>query len=1291
MNISIYDKAGVEIASVVVGSNSFVFSQIMGENYLQLEFKHGDYIDIRRDSYCVYGGVKYTLIQAVVVDKISTVEYNYTARFEAPQELLKNIIMTHMAGEGQTLTKAYERNFSLAGTAREHVEMLLRNTGRLNANFSIGTIDTSLTGVKVVAYNVVDCKSALQLIANAFETEWWVEGNETNGYTVNLGKCSFSESNPTPLAYGYDNGVLGGAKRQLHKDAQRMTHIAVQGGSRNINTLSQLPNVPAYQFSTLHLPLLENAVDGVGTIYYDVKNNKFDGETGFVFANSVLLTIDRNANTMTSSLFTEGEDVVVERAYDLSEYYPQKTRKVTAFAFQRNNTEFYIEDSTIETACDYKAYQLGGEKITVVFQTGALAGKTFDVINYNHENRRFECALADYDTISMPSVDIEMWRPVADSVYGGDEFIVYGTALPRSYFADTTTDPYSGAEWDMCRRTASILCENFNDKFSYSLPIDANWLSRRTQQERERLRCGFWVHFSDNQLCGGGEDIRITAVKQYLTRPLQPELTVGDEVKRVSVAQKLTQIESHVSATYNYVKTVEERTQQGLQLVEDTQSEIIEPSEDVQNYKGRINVTDLLAIPVAEIGVNDLYLVYSEGNEEDGWSEGQTFTLDGQTYNDGTFFQFINGYWEAVDKEIDLSNYLRFNDLPKEVSFIQSVFPSTSYDDLYGEGAGGGMLIARIGNYRLDENGVYQPIFVEKGTQGQQYYSKNYTKTLFVPYARRYLQGGEYHYEGGVLTATDYRRLMEEESDVFVATYGVTTFRELEQAYEDGKVIIVKQEPLVAVLGYFYVNEFRFFAVDRYTSSSNVVIYEFRMNYTNGWSSSNLTAENKGDRVSSSEMSQSLLTDNKYLSALATKTLIEEYGGGVDIDTSIPQTPSDERVPSTSLLVTQLATKQNSLTFDTAPTANSLNPVTSNGIKLALDNKQNSLTFDSAPTANSTNPVTSNGIKTALDGKQDTLTFDSTPTANSSNPVTSGGVASALNGKANTDLSNLSASAITNVKASGNRIATIGGVDIFETGREAKSTLDTSSSANYVAFDYVAGVYETRNASLLWNWFRVNNNLPYFYSNHTQTPSASTQAGFYVGRDGVWWYDGMVTARGWHKLVDDTQWQTSTSYVYKEDFVCVIQDTTGTQAKLTVADFINSTNKIGRWFRYSLTFDGTSATGYSDPNWRKTNDNSEVAIFVYGKTNSTYASVDALYADFLQMEITASLFLTSQKKLIKDNIFSSIEVTTYTVSGASVPAIKFAFNTTIIPKLWSTGAVPFTINIEAKRVGNIDV
>lgn len=91
-----------------------------------------------------------------------------------------------------------------------------------------------------------------------------------------------------------------------------------------------------------------------------------------------------------------------------------------------------------------------------------------------------------------------------------------------------------------------------------------------------------------------------------------------------------------------------------------------------------------------------------------------------------------------------------------------------------------------------------------------------------------------------------------------------------------------------------------------------------------------------------------------------------------------------------------LAAKQDVLTFDSTPTANSTNPVESGGVYSALASKQDALTFDNVPTENSANPVKSGGVYSALSGKQDTLTFDTEPTAGSTNPVTSGGVAAAL-------------------------------------------------------------------------------------------------------------------------------------------------------------------------------------------------------------------------------------------------------------------------------------------------------
>ena len=109
-------------------------------------------------------------------------------------------------------------------------------------------------------------------------------------------------------------------------------------------------------------------------------------------------------------------------------------------------------------------------------------------------------------------------------------------------------------------------------------------------------------------------------------------------------------------------------------------------------------------------------------------------------------------------------------------------------------------------------------------------------------------------------------------------------------------------------------------------------------------------------------------------------------------------------------LTNGLAGKQNSLTFDSAPTSGSSNPVTSGGVYSAINtvntsisslqslvaNKQDKLTFDTTPTSGSSNPITSGGVYTAINNKMDKKTIDTTVTSGSSNLITSGAVYTAI-------------------------------------------------------------------------------------------------------------------------------------------------------------------------------------------------------------------------------------------------------------------------------------------------------
>lgn len=148
--------------------------------------------------------------------------------------------------------------------------------------------------------------------------------------------------------------------------------------------------------------------------------------------------------------------------------------------------------------------------------------------------------------------------------------------------------------------------------------------------------------------------------------------------------------------------------------------------------------------------------------------------------------------------------------------------------------------------------------------------------------------------------------------------------------------------------------------------------------------SMNLTSGNTYQIGGTTVLSNNTLGSGVVASSLTTVgTLINlTVSGNISCSTT-PSLP--EHVTRKDYVDSGLATKQNTLTFDTSPTTSSTNPVTSGGIKNYVDSglsiKQNTLTFDTSPTTASINPVTSGGIKTYVDnglnGKQDQLTGSS--------------------------------------------------------------------------------------------------------------------------------------------------------------------------------------------------------------------------------------------------------------------------------------------------------------------------
>ena len=82
---------------------------------------------------------------------------------------------------------------------------------------------------QVISFNHAYCSDALNQIADAFDTEWEVEGK-----TIHLRKVEYFKDNPLALSYGKGNGFKKEISRSNKSDSRNFEILYVQGGTDNI-------------------------------------------------------------------------------------------------------------------------------------------------------------------------------------------------------------------------------------------------------------------------------------------------------------------------------------------------------------------------------------------------------------------------------------------------------------------------------------------------------------------------------------------------------------------------------------------------------------------------------------------------------------------------------------------------------------------------------------------------------------------------------------------------------------------------------------------------------------------------------------------------------------------------------------------------------------------------------------------------------------------------------------------------------------------------------------------------
>ena len=452
------------IIKVYPSDESELTTGVMTSGKVVLHFRSDQDIKLEQGATIEFLGNTYTLVYPQETKKLWRGYLEYIATFYSSAEQLKHKLLKDPSNIART-------SFVFAGSPTDFATLVARSMGH---KWSVGNcVATSYD--KTIAFKEESCWAALGRVAEEFHTEWVVEGK-----SISLRKDERFKEDPLPLSYGKGNGFLSGVSQRGNTDNLPISRLYVLGSSRNIDPTK-------YGASTLHLPKSWSSermrTDEAGNYIELIEGNGAEG------------------------------------AMELSDLYPHRVGVVSSVVVANEAKHFYdVIDSSIPDELNYNDYRIRGEKAILKFETGALAGRQFEIrqsetalSGYHHQERRFELIPSEQDGFIMPSKE---WAPKA-----GDKYAVFGIALPQEYV--------TRAENELLKEAIRTLSERSLPQFTFEGEVDGIWAKRKWLEIGGKLVPGGHVLFSDPEFHPEGTVIRITSMAQKVNNPTAPSITLS--------------------------------------------------------------------------------------------------------------------------------------------------------------------------------------------------------------------------------------------------------------------------------------------------------------------------------------------------------------------------------------------------------------------------------------------------------------------------------------------------------------------------------------------------------------------------------------------------------------------------------------------------------------------------------------------------------------------------------------------------------------------------------------------
>jgi hypothetical protein len=486
---------------ILVDTSSYRYTALLNVGTLYLYFASEEFINIPVGAYCIYKNITYYLMNPNDFKKKSSRNFEYTLVMYDIGAILGKYKCRDIVSK--------RLKFDYTAKPHEHLQLIVDNLNMRDSGWKVG--ECIEAEEKTINYNHTFCSEALPTIADTFKTEYEIDPAIK---TVHLRKVEYNKDEPLPLEYGKDKGFVPGLGRSNQDGNRPVTILYVQGGEQNID-------FSKYGSKELLLP----------------KNQRLEYEGRTYVSDAEGLYIKRADKTLTD---------IQEDSLDCSHISPKRVGSVSNVVVSDREKNFYdFIDSSIPDDLNFEDYVIEGNNMTVIFQSGMLAGsnKEFEV-KYVHKERKFLITPQEIDGQIMPN---DIYKPNL-----GDKYAVFGIQLPDAYICNNSTK--EGASWDMFREATKYLYENEDPKFTFKGELDSIYSKKRWLSIGGKIKLGGYILFKDPQFIPEGIKIRITSIKEYIHRPYSPIIELSNTTTGVTVSSELNKIESNEVKTDNQYK-----------------------------------------------------------------------------------------------------------------------------------------------------------------------------------------------------------------------------------------------------------------------------------------------------------------------------------------------------------------------------------------------------------------------------------------------------------------------------------------------------------------------------------------------------------------------------------------------------------------------------------------------------------------------------------------------------------------------------------------------------------------